>query len=234
MLTYYSVLGVKTDATTEEIKSTYKQLAIRNHPDRGGSEEVMKMINLAAEILSDPKSRKEYDLSLDANSNPKVDMRQNNNAPAKSYAKENVEPKNYYSSRHSTMSASDSKFSGFLSRFFKFWDWVKHRYIWIAAIIQVGACVLALVNSGDSSYARTTQITAFAILVITICFFLYILNLEQNGKTGKKLLILKILFGIFTLAPIAYLLIFSVMFIATIVMLGVVLAIAFFVMSLFA
>jgi len=42
MLTYYSVLGVREDASIEEIKSTYKQLAIRNHPDRGGSEEVMK------------------------------------------------------------------------------------------------------------------------------------------------------------------------------------------------
>jgi uncharacterized pyridoxal phosphate-containing UPF0001 family protein len=41
----------------------------------------------------------------------------------------------------------------------------------------------------------------------------------------------KILFGIFTIAPVLYLLIFSVMFIATIVMLVVLLAITFFVMS---
>ena len=64
MLTYYSVLGIREDASTEEIKATYKQLAIRNHPDRGGSEEVMKMINLAAETLSNPQLRKDYDESL--------------------------------------------------------------------------------------------------------------------------------------------------------------------------
>jgi hypothetical protein len=231
VLTYYSVLGVKTDATTEEIKSTYKQLAIRNHPDRGGSEEVMKMINLAAEILSDPKSRKEYDLSLSTDSSPKQDVRQNSNPSTASYAKENSGRVNYSSSQYATVNSSESKFAGFLSRFLIFWGWVRRRYIWIAAIIQVGACVLALVSSGDSSSANTTRIAAFAILVITICFFLYILNLEQNGKTGKKLLFPKILFGIFTIAPVLYLLIFSVMFIATIVMLVVLLAITFFVMS---
>jgi len=63
---YYDLLGVPPNATLEEIKSAYRQLALRYHPDRNpGSktaEEEFKKISEAYQVLSDPEKRKLYDL----------------------------------------------------------------------------------------------------------------------------------------------------------------------------
>jgi curved DNA-binding protein CbpA len=58
---YYKVLGVKEDATREEIDRAYKTEARRRHPDGGGSEEEMKRLNEAHDILSDEETRIAYD-----------------------------------------------------------------------------------------------------------------------------------------------------------------------------
>jgi curved DNA-binding protein len=61
---YYQVLGVKRDASSEEIQRAYRTLARRFHPDINkdpGAEERFKEINEAYEVLSDPKSRARYD-----------------------------------------------------------------------------------------------------------------------------------------------------------------------------
>lgn len=56
----FTILGVSLDSTPEEIKIKYKQLANIHHPDKGGDEELFKLINLAYEILTDPIKRKSY------------------------------------------------------------------------------------------------------------------------------------------------------------------------------
>ncbi len=59
---YYKTLGVSEDATPEEIKKTYRKLAFQYHPDKNpGNEEMMKEINEAYAVLSDPVKRREYD-----------------------------------------------------------------------------------------------------------------------------------------------------------------------------
>ncbi len=59
---YYKTLGISEDATAEEIKKTYRKLAFQYHPDRNpGNEEMMKEINEAYAVLSDPRKRREYD-----------------------------------------------------------------------------------------------------------------------------------------------------------------------------
>ncbi len=59
---YYKTLGVSEDATSEEIKKTYRKLAFQYHPDKNpGNEEMMKEINEAYAVLSDPGKRREYD-----------------------------------------------------------------------------------------------------------------------------------------------------------------------------
>ena len=58
---YYEILGVGEDATREEVDRAYRSEARRRHPDGGGSEEDMKSLNEARDILSDPETRNAYD-----------------------------------------------------------------------------------------------------------------------------------------------------------------------------
>ncbi len=62
---YYKILGVDKNATQDDIKKVYRQLAKKYHPDRNpgdkSSEEKFKEISEANEVLSDPEKRKKYD-----------------------------------------------------------------------------------------------------------------------------------------------------------------------------
>ena len=58
---YYDVLGADEGASPSDIDKRYKRLASRRHPDRGGSEEEMKVLNEAYATLKDPTKRRVYD-----------------------------------------------------------------------------------------------------------------------------------------------------------------------------
>lgn len=58
---YYDILGVKKDATPDQIKKAFRKLARKHHPDVGGDEEKFKEINSAYETLSDTEKRAQYD-----------------------------------------------------------------------------------------------------------------------------------------------------------------------------
>ena len=64
-INYYSVLGVPKTATEAEIKSAYRKLAFKHHPDHNQgnktSEGKFKEINEAYEVLSDADKKKTYD-----------------------------------------------------------------------------------------------------------------------------------------------------------------------------
>jgi len=61
----YAALGVRKDATTDEIKKAYRKLARKYHPDvnpgNKEAEEQFKSISEANDVLSDPEKRKIYD-----------------------------------------------------------------------------------------------------------------------------------------------------------------------------
>lgn len=58
---YYKTLNVSKDASSEEIKKSYRKLALKEHPDKGGDAEKFKEISLAYDVLSDPEKRENYD-----------------------------------------------------------------------------------------------------------------------------------------------------------------------------
>ncbi|MDX2495419.1 MAG: DnaJ domain-containing protein [Desulfuromusa sp.] len=72
-LNYYRLLGIPPDSGQRRIKSAYRSLAKRFHPDRNsGSEtaaELFRQVNHAYRVLSDPKLRTLYDQKLSRQDN---------------------------------------------------------------------------------------------------------------------------------------------------------------------
>jgi len=60
---YYDILEVNKDATQDEIKHKFRELAKKTHPDKTkeNSEEEMAELNKAYEVLSDKERREKYD-----------------------------------------------------------------------------------------------------------------------------------------------------------------------------
>jgi molecular chaperone DnaJ len=65
---YYAILGIRRDASADEVKKAYRRLARELHPDVNPdpeTQERFKEITQAYEVLSDPKKREMYDLGAD-------------------------------------------------------------------------------------------------------------------------------------------------------------------------
>ncbi len=61
---YYALLGVAEDADETAIRTAFRQLARKYHPDVAGTGSLARMqeLNVAYQVLSDPEQRREYDL----------------------------------------------------------------------------------------------------------------------------------------------------------------------------
>ncbi len=89
-LNYYRLLGIPPDADQQRIKSVYRSLAKRFHPDANrGSEaaaELFRQVNQAYKVLSDPVTRANYDKKLG------IDQARREKEKPGSTAKERLEP----------------------------------------------------------------------------------------------------------------------------------------------
>ena len=67
MKNYYSILGVREDATPHELKSAYRNLMRKWHPDRCRHEDATRRteeVSFAYSVLCDPESRFNHDVEL--------------------------------------------------------------------------------------------------------------------------------------------------------------------------
>lgn len=65
----YKELGISYNATEKEIKSAYRKLAIKHHPDKGGDPEKFKQVAAAYETLTNKDKKNIYDQFGSVNSN---------------------------------------------------------------------------------------------------------------------------------------------------------------------
>ena len=61
MKDYYKILGVGETATNEQIKKAFKEIAKKEHPDRGGNQQKFQEASEAHDILKDSQKRHDYD-----------------------------------------------------------------------------------------------------------------------------------------------------------------------------
>ena len=77
-MNHYDVLGVSRDATQEDIKRAYRNLARRHHPDANPGDQAaverFKEVGRAYEVLSDPGKRQRYDMFGDDGARATVDF----------------------------------------------------------------------------------------------------------------------------------------------------------------
>ena len=86
MIDYYRILGVKTNASQTEIKSAYRKLARKSHPDVNPNTEAARQFSLlskAYHTLIDPQERAYYDDQLKAQKNRSYSILDSNNPHAK-------------------------------------------------------------------------------------------------------------------------------------------------------
>ena len=61
MKDYYKILGVGETATSEQIKKAFKEIAKKEHPDRGGNKDRFQEASEAHDVLKDSQRRHDYD-----------------------------------------------------------------------------------------------------------------------------------------------------------------------------
>ncbi|MEN3326014.1 MAG: molecular chaperone DnaJ [Acidobacteriota bacterium] len=86
MIDYYKILGVKTTATQVEIKSAYRKLARKSHPDLNPNSQAGRqfaLLSKAYHTLIDPQERAYYDEQLRAQNNRSYSILDSNNPHAK-------------------------------------------------------------------------------------------------------------------------------------------------------
>jgi len=67
---YYDFMGLSKDADEADIRRSYKKLALKYHPDKGGDADQFKFLQEAYGVLGNPQTRARYDETGDPNPQP--------------------------------------------------------------------------------------------------------------------------------------------------------------------
>jgi len=74
MKNYYNLLGIERNSSIDQIKTAYRKLSMKFHPDKNSGEtffsDMFRQINEAYQILSDPTAKRSYDIKLAEFENP--------------------------------------------------------------------------------------------------------------------------------------------------------------------
>lgn len=74
---FYEQFGLEKFASKEEVEGIYRKLVFRHHPDRGGDESKMKVINRIHHILT--KEKDQYDRWLKSRMQPSIQIKTSSN-----------------------------------------------------------------------------------------------------------------------------------------------------------
>lgn len=162
MINYYYILGLSQSATQVEIKTAYRKLALRYHPDKNGgssyAEERFKQISEAYRVLSNPRKKARHDWSLEYeayqqtqpawNHHPTAQQETTTYTQARPQATRRKRPPLRYTSRHNVIATAWA-----FSIFF------------VVALIVVGVSLwnshrLAELEAERNQYAREVYVQA--------------------------------------------------------------------------
>lgn len=91
MVNYYSILGLTRNATQDEIKSAYRTLCLKYHPDRcklQNATQMFQTIEEAYDVLSDDEKKRLFDASLDDGETFTADQQQQTSYADNAYQEE--------------------------------------------------------------------------------------------------------------------------------------------------
>lgn len=139
---YYQILGVPRGSTTSEIKSRYQELAKKYHPDSGGDNSLMVLINRAYRVLSDPQLRFKYNQLLDKKTLATTSVTPPSPAP----------PPHFEQVIHNPVQPDPAK---------------RRRHSWTSTLTVTTVVVLAILYLGTNHKPPTTTSTPASNTVVT-------------------------------------------------------------------
>ena len=199
-INYYELLGVKNNASKEEIKLKYKEQIKRWHPDINKNNEaieVTKKLNEAKSVLLDDEKRKEYDIYL-------------NNISANGY--QNIKEKVYNEQGSYDEEKLYTKWEYFRD-YIKYYNDSKVRKVFgiifvlleslFISILQLINIILAYVISFMSGILKYLADGIFGLLIIfiIISFLLHGINLPNDFSEWLEVIGVIILWLIFSVMP---------------------------------
>lgn len=183
-INYYELLGIKKDATSEEIKKAYRIQAKKWHPDLNKDKDASKIsmqLNEAKEVLLDPQKRKDYDYYLEELINPSY-KKMKEKEQAYNNKQENKTYNNYYEKDTYT-------------KWEYFFTYLK--YYQVSIIRKVFACIFVVL---ETIICSILQIINY-LLALFLCYTVNIISYISSLILG--LFILAITISIITRAETA-------------------------------